>query len=413
MITFLRHFFKLDGTWVASAFFISKISAFLLTFFMARMLSKDDFGWVMYGLNFLGFFIPFVGMGSAHGSLRYAALSSKREEQQKIITYAFTYGFLLNFITNGLMLLFALFIFGNGPKLWIVLLFSLRLFGLFFLEQAKSEARGQHNNQKFGLLEFTHSIFMLLSALLFTFFFGVEGYVFSLCISPFVVLLFHKFRFAFRPLSLALITKKEFWQFCISMAVTSQLSEMIFLLDVFFIGIFLDHSAVADYRIFSIIPFNLFFLAALFFQTAYPELCTHHKDNKYQLRFLFNFWKFIVPVSVLILLSGFMWAEEILGIFGSQYGEVTTPFKILLAASVSVLLLRTPFGYLLASRGKSRYNLISAVIALLSLSIFIKPVIAQYGLLGVAYLSLFHLLFIGVFLAICFYVETNKSKINP
>ena len=46
----------------------------------------------MYGLNYLGFFIPFVGFGSSHGALRYAAIENEPDEKQKIIAYSFSYG---------------------------------------------------------------------------------------------------------------------------------------------------------------------------------------------------------------------------------------------------------------------------------------------------------------------------------
>ena len=79
------------------------------------------------------------------------------------------------------------------------------------------------------------------------------------------------------------------------------------------------------------------------------------------------------------------------------------------STAVTVLLLRTPFGYLLASKGKSQYNLISASISILSLMVFIKPVIKNYGLEGVAWLSLCNLLFIGVFQLISYFYEVKKE----
>lgn len=410
MIRFIKNFFRQSGGWVASSFFVTKISAFLLTLVMARILSKDDFGWVMYGLNYLGFFIPFMGLGSSHGTLRHLAITEKPIDKDKIIKYSFSYGLIINFLLNLLMLVLALIIFGEGKKFFIVLLFSVRLLGLFFLDQAKAEIRGSHNNRKFGQLEIFSNLLLLFSAIMLSYFYGVYGYILSLCLSPFIVFFFHKFRFSLDRKLANDLKEKEFWKFCISMALTSQLSEMIFLLDVFFIGIYMDNSAVAHYRIYSIIPFNLFFLSALFFQTAYPKLCEKHLDKNFQLSFLFNFWKLMIPTSLFILIMSYLGGHFILKLFGNDYYQNTTVFRILIVASVTVLLFRTPFGYLLASKGKSKYNLISAVISLLSLIIFIKPAITNYGLEGVAWLSLFNLLFIGIFLFGCYFYEVNSSS---
>ena len=409
MIKFLSNFFKQSGIWIASSFFVSKIAAFLLTLFMARILSKEDLGWVMYGLNYLGFFIPFVGFGSSHGALRYAAIEKENVEKQKIIAYSFSYGLIFNILLSLIMLVLAFVIFGNGNQLLIVSLFMIRLFGVFLIDQAKSEVRGFHNNKKFGQIEIYSNILLLVSAVFSAYFFGVKGYIFSLCLSPFVVLFFHRFRISFDRTQFKNFTEKSFWKFCVTMAFTNQVSELIFLLDVFFIGIFLDNSAVAHYRIYSIIPFNLFFLAALFFQTAYPKLCENHQNNQYQLQFLFNFWKLMVPITILIFAVSYFGAEYILALFGNDYAENPKVFKILIFASISVLLLRTPFGYLLASKGKSIYNLIAALISILSLLVLIKPTISNFGIEGIAWLSLVNLFFIGIFQMISYFYLVYRA----
>lgn len=395
MIQFLKNFFQQSGAWVASSFFVSKISAFLLTLFMARILSESDFGWVMYGLNYLGFFMPFLGLGSSHGAMRYLAITSDNIEKQNIIKYSFSYGFVFNFLINLLMLVLSFFIFKDKSQLMLVLVFSIRFFGFFLLDQAKAEIRGQHNNKKFGQLDLVFNIVSMVSAVFLAYFFGVRGYIISLCFSPFVILFFHKFKFSLDKNLFLNFQKKEFWKFSISMAFTNQISELIFLLDVFFIGIILNNTAVAQYRIYSVIPFNLFFIAALFFQTSYPRLCEKHNDNKFQLDFLYNFWKFIFPVCILIIIFGFTFSEFILKLFGGNYYKTTIVFRILLLASVIVLILRTPFGYLLASKGKSIYNLLASAVSILSLIIFIKPVILNFGLEGVAWLSLCNFFLVG------------------
>ena len=412
MIKFLSNFFKQSGIWIASSFFVSKIAAFLLTLLMARILSKEDLGWVMYGLNYLGFFIPFIGFGSSHGTLRFAAIEKEHEEKQRIIAYSFSYGLVFNTFLNLIMLALAFVVFGNGDQVLIVSLFSVRLLGIFLIDQAKAEVRGFHNNKKFGQIEIYYNVLLLVSSVLLAYFFGVKGYIISLCLSPFVVLFFHRFKISFDRNLFKNFTEKNFWKFCITMAFTNQVSELIFLLDVFFIGIFLDNSAVAHYRIYSIIPFNLFFLATLFFQTAYPKLCENHQDNPYQLQFLFSFWKLMIPITLLIFVISYFWAEDILKLFGNDYAQNPEIFQILIVASISVLLLRTPFGYLLASKGKSSYNLLASLISILSLLSLIKPTISNFGLEGVAWLSLINLFFTGIFLMVSyFYLVYRGSKL--
>ena len=96
----------------------------------------------------------------------------------------------------------------------------------------------------------------------------------------------------------------------------------------------------------------------------------------------------------------------------SPFNENPKVFKILIVASISVLLLRTPFGYLLASKGKSSYNLMAASISVITLLVLIKPIIYNFGLEGVAWLSFINLLFIGIFQMISyFYLVYRDSKL--
>lgn len=409
MIQFLRNFFRQSGIWVASSFFVTKISAFLITLFMARMLTKEDFGWVMYGLNYLGFFLPFIGFGSSNGTLRYVAIEPNLEKKAQLNLYSFSYGLVFNFLLNIVMLVLAFILFGSNHQTLLIAIFSVRLLGVYLLEQAKSEIRANHDNEKFAKLEIYSSLLLLFSSVLLTYFLGVKGYIISLCLSPFLILFFHNFKFSLDRKFIENIQQKEFWKYCFSMAITNQLSELIFLLDIFFIGIFLGNTEVAQYRIYSVIPFNLFFISALFFQTSYPKLCEKHRDNSFQIEFLINFLKIVVPVVLLILAVAFYFDQEILKLFGGNYHQETIVFRILILASVSVILLRTPFGYLLASKGESRYNLIAAIISIIGLLVFIKPVISSNGLEGVAWLSLANLTFVGVFLMGSYFYLVQKK----
>lgn len=79
-----------------------------------------------------GVFIPFIGLGSSHGTLRFAAIAQDKLEKEKVIQYSFSYGLLLNFLVNLLMLVLAFVIFGKGNQLLIVSVFSVRLLGFSF-----------------------------------------------------------------------------------------------------------------------------------------------------------------------------------------------------------------------------------------------------------------------------------------
>ena len=104
-----------------------------------------------------------------------------------------------------------------------------------------------------------------------------------------------------------------------------------------------------------------------------------------------------------------LYISLILKLFGEDYAQNSMIFLILIGASISVLLLRTPFGYLLASKGKSSYNLMAASISIITLLVLIKPIIYNFGLEGVAWLSFINLLFIGIFQMISYFYLVYRA----
>ena len=117
----------------------------------------------------------------------------------------------------------------------------------------------------------------------------------------------------------------------------------------------------------------------------------------------------MIPISILIFAVSYFGASLILKLFGEDYAQNSMIFLILIGASISVLLLRTPFGYLLASKGKSSYNLMAASISIITLLVLIKPIIYNFGLEGVAWLSFINLFFIGIFQMISYFYLVYRA----
>ena len=148
---------------------------------------------------------------------------------------------------------------------------------------------------------------------------------------------------------------KEFWRFSWTTALTTQIGELVFILDIFFIGLLMQEQDVAYYKVSSMIPMNILVLGFIFMQTEYPKLCQHHRDKKYQYRFIFNYWKLFSAVGIVILAFGLFFDKPILSIFGNQY-QNTEIYRILLFAAVISLIFRVLFVYMLASIGKTVWN---------------------------------------------------------
>lgn len=409
MKTFIQDFIAKKGIWVGTSLLISRLSAFLLSVFVARILSKEEFGAVTFGLNFLTIFLAFSGFGASQGVLRFGSGINDPAKKTDLFRYAFSYGLIYNFILTAIMFLTVLLLYWDDIlKVELIAIFSIRFLGIYLVEQKKAEYRADHNNKSFAKLDIFLSVSALVLGIAMCFFWGVKGFIVSLCIAPFLLFFYdYRLHFSLRPFISQDFTKKEFWKFSWITALTTQIGELVFILDIFFIGLLMNDHDVANYKISSMIPMNILVLGFIFMQTEYPKLCLHHNDRKYQYQFIFNYWKLFAVIGSIILFFGYLFEDEILSIFGSQYQNVEI-YRILLVGAVGSLLLRVLFVYMLAAIGKSGWNLAISVFMLVITSISLFLVIPKYGLDGVSYVTLGCLTLSGILPLFAYFYESKK-----
>lgn len=405
MKKFLQIFINNSGFWVSFSMLFTKFSAFLITVVIARLLSSEDLGTVLYALNFLGFFIPLIGMGSYQGTLRYGSMYSSQDDKKNIINYSFYYGFIGQMVLTVLMMLISLFSIKEMNVVHLVLVFGIRLVGVYLMEQAKVNFRALGNNKKFALSEIYYALISIVLCVSATFVFGIKGYIVALCLSPFFIVFYHRFQF---KKSQVPFNQKEFWKFCLFSAFTLQIWQWVFLLDVFFVGYFFTNSDVTHYKLSAMIPFNLMFISQSLLQTEYPNLCKNHDNRAYFIKFLKNYYILFTIINSIILIIAYSFTTQIMAIFG-QKNQDPQIFLVLIWVTVLSAFFRTLFGNLLPCIGKSAYNLVVAGLSLVVLSIGSFYLYEPYGLVGIAYASLIAFTVSGALAMFLFFVSLPKA----
>ncbi len=409
MITFIRDFIAKKGIWVGLSLLISRLSAFLLSVFVARILSKEDFGAVTFGLNFLTIFLAFSGFGAAQGVVKYGSGIENTLQRKQLFRYAFSYGMIYNFILTLIMILISGILYWEEfTKIKLILLFSIRFLGMYLVEQKKAEYRADLDNQTFAKFDIFLSVTSLVFGVVCTYFWQLNGFILSLCISPFFLFFYDRqFSFSLKKITFNDFRSKEFWRFSWTTALTTQIGELVFILDIFFIGLLMKDQDVAYYKVSSMIPMNILVLGFIFMQTEYPKLCQHHRDKKYQFQFIFNYWKLFTAVGIIVLVVGVFFDQQILSIFGNQY-QNTEIYRILLFAAVISLIFRVLFVYMLASIGKTMWNLVISAFMLFATSLSLYLIIPEYGLTGVSYVTFGCLALSGILPAFAYFYESKK-----
>lgn len=405
MINALRSFLNNSGAWVSLSMVMSKVLAFLMAIFLVRILPADEFGILTVALNFIGFFIPALGFGSGHGMIRFGSLSA---DNQEIKTYSLKAGFI-----NQVLISVAVIASGyllnldNFYIFQLILLMIIRLFGLFFLEQAKAELRADLNNKKFARIEIISNIIAVILGILFTLKWGALGYVISLCIFPFSVFLMHRFNFS--KSNISSVFKKEFWDFSVKSVFTIIVFMWIFLIDVFFVGKYFTAQDVAFYKVSTLIPMNLIFIAQVYTQTMYPELCRNASDKKYLTVFTLNYYRFFIPVTVMITILGFIFADEIMMIFGKGYHN-TEILKIMFLQMASCILMRIPLGNLMSAMGHISASLTIGIFILAVMIVSSFLFLPKGSPLTEAYISLISITLGGIAAAVYYFRKLSVLK---
>ena len=406
-MSFLGNFLKNSGIWVSVSSVLSKVLAFAMTLFLVRFLPSSDFGVLTITLNFVGFFLPALGLGASHGLLRFGA-QQKDEEKANLIRYTMNQGIINQILLSIIIIVSGILLNFSQTIVWqLIAVMTIRLFGLYFLEQAKAELRAKFDNTSYAKIDIFTNILAVVLGVALTYFYGIWGYVISLCLFPFSVFLLY--RFDFTKASLVQHFKKEFWGFSVKSVLTTMVFMWVFILDVFFVGRYFSAEQVGLYKISTLIPMNLIFVAQIYTQTLYPEMCYNHRNKNYLNTFLKQYYLYFVPVTVFLVILGFVFAQDLMQIFGKDYLE-TDIIKIMFLQMASCILMRIPFGNLLGATGEITASLVIGIIILLGITITSLIILPDSSPKTAAYIACFWITFGGVLSATYYFNFFRKLK---
>ena len=171
-----------------------------------------------------------------------------------------------------------------------------------------------------------------------------------------------------------------------------------------------DPVAVTNYRYISIIPFSLLFLPRVFITTDFVTFTEKIHQKDYINRYIKNYMLFFGVVSILLLLFSYLFAEQILYIFGVEYMDYADSFLILIMGIVGIYIFRGLFGNLLSSIGKIELNYYIISIAIVINIISNYYLIPLYGIKGAAITSAILMWFTGILSWLSFLYFFRKNR---
>lgn len=415
----LRGIRENSSLYVLSASVLARFFSFVLTLYVMRISSPEEYGYAIYAIQIVAFLIPFAGFGANQGFLRFAGLESKVDEKNKLFLYSLSWGKLfslvLTFTIIGLASLISTNIVESKPYLYII---SFQIPSLFLLEICKAYFRISHQNKLFALSEFLYAFGLMACGIITTSMFSLVGYVGTLAFWPLLfslVIMFickvpTKLEFSHNNIN----TKKNlFWKYSLYASAGYMASQLLFVIDTLFIGnVVKDAESIAGYKVASIIPFTLLVLPAALLTSDFVSITENCYNKKWLKNYLINYWKLSSTSIITLIIPLFFLSQIVLSFFGETYTKFENVYRILLFGTAGAFLFRVPIGNMLSALGKANWN------ASISWSILILNVILNYfmilnfGIEGAAWATAFLLWLSGIigFIMLLTYLQSLKSN---
>jgi O-antigen/teichoic acid export membrane protein len=302
----------------------------------------------------------------------------------------------------------------ENTQFYVVIL-SFIILPSFIFEIIRAQFRLQHNNKSFAYTEFWHSIILLLSVFILSYFFQEIGYTIALLATPLLtsLLFINKLNIDFSLKTKLTITNFSFWKYGFFASLSNVVTQLLFVIDILLIGYLLeDTEMITNYRYISLIPFSLLFLPRVFIATDFVAFTEKIYDKNYIVNYIKSYMLFFLIVSFILLLFSFLFAEQILSILDSNFTQFVDTFLILMFGIVGIYIFRGLFGNLLSSIGKAHINYYIASFALIINIVTNYYLIPKYGIKGAAVTSAILMWLTGLISLIWFWHLYKKLLLN-
>ncbi|MDM1523203.1 oligosaccharide flippase family protein [Empedobacter stercoris] len=400
LIKFIQSFLQNNGFYVFLSFLIEKLVMLINIIFIVKMIPQDEFGRITLIASIVAFMSPWSGFGSLQVLMKFGAGENdeqiKQDLSRKLLRNGMVYQFLLALIFIAVANIYTL----KFEQLeWIILLFAIRLFGMFFQSHLTIDYRINGKNKKFAFLNIFINCIGLLLTFILTIYFGAIGYMVSLAIAPFLSLFFYSKNIIQKAVNqITSMNWKAMWRYGRMESLAYFASELLFSIDIAMIALFMLDKDIALYKVAIILPMNLLFLPTILFQTDFPRIIQNCHDKNFLKFYIKNYYKIFIPLGVIIVFGSYFLKDWLIKLFFNQtYLLGDKVFFIVTIAVVLGMLFRILYINLNSTIGRSDWNVRVSLLSIISLVIFDAFLIPSYGIEGAAFGMLFTFVISGLY----------------
>lgn len=363
---FRTGFFHIFGSNV-----INKIIAFLSSIILVRLLTKEEYGIFTYSWNIYSILILANGFGMESAILQ---ICSEKTGDDEFCKKATSYGTKIGLGFNCLLCVglgvigFFIPLAYNGANTLIKLLCFLPLCQLLY-NLTCIVLRYQRKNSEYSKLTIINTSLLLIGSVVGALLFREKGLIFGYYIayisSAFIGNRFYCVHLDMKTNALVKQVKKDLISIGLVSMINNGISELLYLLDVFILGIVASNEAVlASYKVATIIPTAMAFIPLSLMTYTYPYFAEHKDDKSWCLsnykKILFGFGGFNLVISSILFFGANIFVKIL---FGSQYIDAVPVFRLLAINYFISGTFRIISGNLLVTQRKLKFNTIVAVLS--------------------------------------------------
>lgn len=393
MINKLKMLFSTGFFHVFGGNVLNKILVFLSSVIVVRILSKQEYGIFTYSWNIYSIIILLSGLGIASGLLQICSeKGGEKEFSRTVLEYSVKQGIKVNGLLGILLLSLALFApLKEGADILLLMLCLLPIIQILY-DLFICYLRSQKRNQEFVRLTVINTISILLVSVCCTLFFKEKGLIIGYYVAymitnlyAIIVLKIPLFRWE-KEIELEPQIKHSLFKISFISMCNNGLSRLLYLLDVFVIGIIVaNESVLASYKVGTMIPAALSFIPLSLMTYVYPYFAERQQDKEWCWKRYKQIVVYFGLFNLLICLFLFIFAPWIVStFFGTQYHDSVIIFRVLSLNYFISATFRIVSGNLLVTQRKLKFNLMVACITSTVNVIADVFLIYFYGSMGAA-----------------------------
>jgi O-antigen/teichoic acid export membrane protein len=397
---------------------INKILAFFTNIFVVNFLSKTDYGILGYSNNLINIFLLFSGLGLTSGILQFCSEKRSKKEINAIHRYGFTCGILINVI-----LAIIIFIFSRLAPIQIeesrnyISILGFMPVVQYTYDYITTILRTKKMNKQYASIQNLNVFLYFMCSIIGAYKFGIAGVIFgrylAFIITFIFALLFLKkiYKEIFNKIVLEKTIRNELVKYSVICCASNSISQLLYLLDVFFIGtIIANEIIIAEYQVATLIPNALLFIPMNLMVFIYPYIAEKKDDKKWVKKI---YIKIITYMGIFNLILGvilYILAPAIINIlWGKEYLGSVNSFRILVLSFIISSTFRIPSGNILAMIRKVNVNLCISIISGLANIVLDILLIRNLGSAGAAIATLFVVIISSIISTSYIFVYLNKT----